>query len=98
MSCNRENVIWQSRDGTWSRAFYDWYQTGEDHEWDVEYTDEFNWVSTGHATEVRAWESWRGSNPGGATVIDTPSEETDRLDAMAEAFKASRQAPSLRFR
>lgn len=37
MSVNRENVIWQSADGTWNRGFYAYDTWGEDHEWDVEY-------------------------------------------------------------
>jgi hypothetical protein len=74
MSKNRENVIWQSEDGTWNRGFYDFYYINEDDddfddEWDVEYTDDFGWVSLGHATEEAAYESWDGCNPGGYTVM-----------------------------
>jgi hypothetical protein len=88
MSCNRENVTWKSRDGTWNRGFYDFYQTGEDYEWDVEYdNDRFNWVSLGHATEEEANLSWDGANPGGGEVYHEPSAETDRFDAMAQVRK-----------
>ena len=87
MSTNRENVIWKSRDGTWNRGFYDFYQTGEDYEWDVEYDhSSFMWASTGHATKEQANAAWTGSNPGGCWNFDTPNEETDRLDAMAAAY------------
>lgn len=88
MSCNRENVTWKSRDGTWNRGFFDFYQTGEDHEWDVEYDyDQFHWISLGHATKQNAKDAWDGANPGGGHVYDTPSEQTDRFDIMAQTRK-----------
>jgi hypothetical protein len=91
MSCDRENIIWQSRDGTWNRAFYDYYETNtddpdRDYEWDVEYTDEFNWVVTGLASEDAAHEAWDGANPGGYSLYDTPSDVTDAFDAKAAAW------------
>jgi hypothetical protein len=88
MSCNRENVTWKSKDGSWGRGFYDFYQTGEDHEWDVEYYHErFHWASTGHATEEDAHLAWTGANPGGGHVHETPSAETDKFDEMAKTCK-----------
>lgn len=93
MSCNRENVIWKSRNGTWNRGFFDFYQTGDDHEWDVEYDHgRFNWVSLGHATEKAADLSWDGTNPGGVVIHHEPSATTDRFDAMAEATKKEMDA------
>lgn len=103
MSCNRENIIWQSRDGTWNRAFYECYPVGDrndpdwDYEWDVEYTDEFDWVSVGHSTEDGAHASWDGSNPGGYNLYAEPSEFTDALDAKAAAFRAAHPLPRMRF-
>lgn len=101
MSCNRENVIWKSKNGTWNRAFYDFYDVGDpsdpdwDYEWDVEYTDDFNWASVGHATEEAAHRSWDGSNPGSYTLIEDPGDETDELDAKAAAFlKQERARPA----
>ena len=71
MSLYRENVIWQSADGTWSRGFYTTYLTGDpgredyDHEWAVDYDyDEYWWASTGHPNSEAAERSWRGANPG----------------------------------
>lgn len=92
MSVNRENVIWQSRNGTWNRAFYDFYEVGDtndpdwDFEWDVEYTDDFNWVRTGLASQEAAHQAWDGANPGGYSVIATPGDDTDRLDEQAAAW------------
>lgn len=88
MSLNRENVVWKDRQGTWNIGFFDYYQTGEDHEWDVEYDySTFNFCSTGHATEEDAHASWHGANPGGCETLHEPSAETDRYDAMAVEFK-----------
>lgn len=72
MSFNRENVVWQSGDGTWSRGFFTCYQLDysrdggddPDPEWDVEYEhDSFQWASCGHPTEDAAVRSWNGANP-----------------------------------
>ena len=97
MSKNRKNIIWQSPDGTWNRAFYDFYEVpasdGEewDPEWDVEYTSDFNWVSTGHATEEDAHASWRGANPGGYSRLhfrpDTAEQIAELDDLAAQAFE-----------
>lgn len=90
MSCNRENVTWQSKDGTWNRAFWSYYSVNEDdedwdYEWDVEYEDYFNWVSTGHATQESAYQSWDGANPGGSHIYTYDKDPThcDKLDALA---------------
>lgn len=95
MSLHRENVIWQSADGTWSRGFYTTYPTGDpssedyDREWDVDYNyDEFWWASTGHPNVEAAERSWRGANPGGHEQVPyTPEnialvEECDDLAAI----------------
>lgn len=91
MSCNRENVIWQSKDGTWNRGFYECFDVGDpcdedwDYEWDVEYGDGFEWLSLGHATEQAAHESWDGSNPGGYDRCEYAGypAESARYDAKA---------------
>jgi hypothetical protein len=98
VSVNRENVIWKSRDGKWYRAFYDYYNVGDtfsddwDFEWDVEYTDDFNWVSGPHPSLEAAHRSWDGANPGGYSHYDEPCDATDRLDAK---FKAYKEKPSV---
>ena len=87
MSFNRENVIWESADGTWNRGFFRVRWTGDDPEWDVEYDyDSFEWVSTGHADERSAHNSWHGSNPGGYDLIayDNNPEWCDEYDEMAQ--------------
>jgi len=92
MSFNRENVIWQSPDGTWSRGFYEvvWTDPEGDPEWDVEYGSDFEWVSTGHPTEEAAHDSWDGSNPGGSwtqTYSPESASECARLDEKAAKCK-----------
>jgi len=98
-SFNRENTIWQSADGTWSRGFLKtiWVgseQEGFDPEWDVEYdSDQFEWVSTGWATEEQAAASWDGANPGGASHMEfskETAEAAEELDEMARAVKKGR--------
>lgn len=98
MSFNRENVAWQSQDGTWNRGFYEVLWVGEDPEWDVEYGSDFEWVTTGHATEEASWAAWDGANPGGGWVV-AHSEETadecaryDKLAAACPSTDATRRA------
>ena len=98
MSTDRENVTWQSKDGTWNRAFFDFYETGDpsdedfDYEWDVEYTEQFNWLVSGLPTEVAADEAWEGSNPGGTSIhpYDADDKWIIKLEAEAARFKAAR--------
>lgn len=83
MSFNRENVVWESKDGTWNRGFYEVASLGLDSEWDVEYNyDEFSWVSIGHPSEDAAHQSWQGANPGGYNLYSY-STECDKFDTMA---------------
>lgn len=94
MSTNRENVVWQAADGTWSRGFYAFEQTGPDAEWDVEYDfQSFWWASTGHQTEQAAIDAWHGSNPGGwsrATQDDNPAA-CERLDELVAKLRAEQR-------
>lgn len=94
MSVNRENLIWQSPDSTWSRGFFtciprSWSEDGgePDPEWDVDYEmDSFEWVSTGHPTEEAAARSWDGANPGGHWThryTDGAARESLNYDVMA---------------
>lgn len=92
MSCNRENVIWKSRDGLWSIGFFDYYDVNTDsedwdHEWDVEYVySVFNFASVGHATMESAMKAWEGANPGCHDVYEEPNETTDKYDRMAKEY------------
>lgn len=99
MSFNRENVIWQSADGTWNRGFYTVHDTGDwgddyDPEWDVEYdTSSFEWVATGLATEQGAIDVWDGANPGGWSFVRWCPEmaaECERYDTMVKTLRALR--------
>jgi hypothetical protein len=97
MSMNRENVAWQSSNGKWNLGFYDYYHVNQgdedfDPEWDVEYTDDFNWVSTGHATEEAAHNSWDGCNPGGGTVMEYNAGNAKACDALDAKAVACREA------
>ena len=101
MSVSRDNVVWQSADGTWSRGFYaeDRWYPDDDGEPEVEFRhDEFDWVSTGHPTEDAAADSWHGANPGGRDTVPFPktdeerahwSDEVERLDDLAAQLWAS---------
>lgn len=103
MSFNRDNVTWQSPDGTWNLGFYTVhegmvYGDDEDYdpEWDVDYDYEsFEWVTTGHATENAARAAWKGANPGCTTIVTYSAESAERvaeLDEMARRHVASRRA------
>ena len=98
MSCNRENVTWQSADGTWSIGFWEFYdvpnEDGEewDYEWDVEYGDNFWFVSQGHRTSEAAYQAYTrcNANPGGTTIYEwTRANESccKGFDAKAEEAK-----------
>lgn len=104
MSFNRENVIWQSRDGSWNRGFYTVHSSaggGDDEyydpEWDVEYDyGSFEWVSTGHLTQEKAWDSWDGANPGGADMRvpgdGNDAEDVELLDDLAYIHQQQEKA------
>ena len=97
MSFNRENVTWQSKDGTWNMAFFRviWEgreDEGYDPEWDVEYDYKtFNPYDYAKAqpTPDDAWKiaTARTSNPGGTWVIlyQAHAEKCDQYDKMLEA-------------
>lgn len=101
MSFNRENVTWQSKNGSWNRGFYTVIEHGrfnfEDDEddyspeWDVDYDyDSFEWVSTGHTTEDDAHRSWDGANPGSEAFVEYNkhnAKECAQLDLMAQGQK-----------
>jgi len=91
MSFNRENVIWQSQNGTWSIGFFtvDWVDYDGDPEWDVEYDfSSFEWVSTGHRSWQQARQAWHGANPGGSSIEHySPQGQSDHYDEMAREFR-----------
>jgi len=101
MSKNRENITWQSKDGTWAIGFYDNYDTGSydkdddfDEEWAVEYTGDFHWISAGHASPEEATKAWRGANPGSGTVLSYSDKESASIrefdDKAAQVYEASK--------
>jgi len=92
VSLNRENVVWQSADGTWSLGHFDYYVPLDgDYEWDAEYDmGTFWWVATGYPTAGAAFAAWTDANPGmSRTTRHTPetAEECAELDAMAADVK-----------
>lgn len=98
MSFHRENVTWQSNDGTWSIGFWSFteqessWEDDYDNEWDVEYMyDSFWFVSTGHVNTESAWNDYTRyhSNPGSTTIMPYKgnSAECKRLDRLAFRFK-----------
>ena len=101
MSFNRENVTWQSADGTWSTAFYvvAWVDEDGDEEWDVEYdySSFQTWNFAGRASTADAayrMATRNMANPGGTTVVPYTGnqQECNRYDAMFRAALARRTA------
>jgi len=106
MSFNRENILWQSADGTWSHGFYECHESyggredddenSFDPEWDVEYNhDVLEYASCGHPSEDAALQSWRGANPGGCHVLSyhpgSAAEVAKHDDMAAELEDAQRE-------
>lgn len=96
MSFTRENVTWQSPDGSWNMAFFRvlWQGNeadGFDPEWDVIY-DHDTFATWHYATAcISADEAYdigksNTSNPGGTWVIPYVGNETEcqRYDAMLQ--------------
>lgn len=100
MSKNRENVIWQSPSGRWNRGFFDYFITGPDDEWDVEYDHHrFNWVATDLPSEEAARQAWHGANPGGHQRVPWSEKnraEIERYEAMAAEHQKAERGPSRR--
>lgn len=92
MSLHRENATWQAPDGTWSIGLYDYVETGDDPEWDVEYLDDFRWVSTGHPTSEAAMDAYLQdhANPGGTTLYFGSEDAASiaEFEKLAAAYKA----------
>lgn len=88
MSLTRQNVTWESADGTWSRAsFYVTYCESDPDDVEYDYT-RFDWASIGHGTEQEATRSWEGINAGGGWFEQhSPSS----ADQCAEYDRMARQ-------
>ena len=96
MSFNRENVTWQSKDGTWNMAFFrvSWVgreEEGYDPEWDVEYDYERFDVAIfatrkSSPDEAYQYVTSKTSNPGGGWVVSRQMnpEQCDKYDAMLD--------------
>lgn len=90
MSCNRENITWQSKDKTWNVGLYSYYdmpaQDGEewDYEWDVEYDhSSFFWASKGHRTAAQAQAAYTG-NPGFSEGVPYSVKTAKEIKAYEE--------------
>ncbi|MEV7891591.1 hypothetical protein ACWD3I_25040 [Streptomyces sp. NPDC002817] len=101
LSCNRENVIWESADGTWNIGFwrFDYAHHDDDEEfdpeWSVEYFDDAFWFcSTGHPTWEAALDDYLDEepNPGGTTIVrqSDPGNAKDiaNYERLAAEFRA----------
>jgi hypothetical protein len=107
MSNHRANVIWQSKNGIWNIGFYDNYPLGSDgedydSEWDVQYTDKFHWVSSGHRSEKEAEDAWRGGNTGGYELLAYHKDSPDLVqeievyeDKAAQTYLAAKNGSDL---
>lgn len=92
MSCNRENVVWQSADGTWNCGHWAFHPVNQDDpnwdfEWDVEYEDHFHAVTVGHPSEHDAQQAWSkagGANPGGGTTVPYTAAFEDSITHYEE--------------
>lgn len=97
MSFNRENITWESADGTWNLAFFQTLWVGReadgfDPEWDVQYDySEFDVYvyATKQATPDAAYEHILRytSNPGGTNLVSRVmnTEACEKYDAMLAA-------------
>jgi hypothetical protein len=109
MSLQRANVVFQSKNGLWSRAFFtvtddtsdaEYQPDDEDFDplWDVGYDyTSFGWVSTGHATEEDAVQAWFGANPGAndlALFSEGTADQIDEYEEMAREYTASGGDPA----
>jgi len=93
MSWNRENVMWESPDGTWNRGYWavDYIDPDGDPEWDVTYSDSrFEEWRFG----LRSGEAANNIDPrqGGHYVPSTPdnADYIARLEAIKAAHRARR--------
>jgi len=96
MSYHWENVIWQSKDGSWNRGYYKrismastggYYDEEYDSEWDDDFDfTGFDYLQTGFRSENDADRYQPHGNPGGATEVypyKGNSKECKRLDQLA---------------
>ena len=98
MSYYWENVIWQSKDGSWNRGYFHrismasspsaWNddEYGYDSEWDDEFDfSYFDYLSTGMSSKDAAWDFEPQGNPGSANVIPYAgnSKHCKHYDLMA---------------
>lgn len=106
MSCNRENITWETKDGKWNIGFYAFHEVAPeddedfDYEWDVEYDNDTFWfVSTGHATSQQAMDAYcrQHSNPGGgwASSYKGNSKQNKEYDVILFAFQHPEEARKL---
>jgi len=97
MSVNRDNITWQSKDGSWSIGFYTFYNTGDtndedyDFEWDVDYDQSsFWWCRTGFKTPEAAMAAYcyNNANPGSTTIMKYAgnAKEAKEWDLIAFRF------------
>jgi len=103
MSFNRENVAWESQDGTWNVGYYTFQETcetdeeGFDVEWDVEYDWTSFWhVTTGQRSADEAHAKMSGNMGRGEDIhYKGNSALCKKYDAMAFACNHPEEAKKL---
>ena len=100
MSMNRENIVWQSPDGTWNRGFWAFEYNNEDDEdfdpeWDVNYFyDRFGQFRGGFATKEQAANWTPGANPGHITYA-SDEDSIEDLERVKLRFTDPKKAEEL---
>ena len=90
-------MTWERADGTWAIGFWDFYCPNSfdedfDFEWDVEYTDSFNWVSVGHSSPDAAMAEYckTNANPGGSQIYTRTNENSAYIASLEDKLSAFR--------
>ncbi|MFE2346162.1 hypothetical protein [Kitasatospora cineracea] len=94
MSLHRENVTWQSPEGTWSIGFFAFEEEDDDYEWGVYYDHgHFWWASTGHPNPDAAMDAYmrENANPGCTVIVAWSEKEAENI-ARYERMAADRKA------
>ena len=89
MSANRENITWQSPDGSWNRGFYEFRYVNEDSpdfdfEWNVEHGNNFCWVAIGLPDEQACLDAWDEANSGGSMTVPYGPENAGMIARLDE--------------
>lgn len=104
MSYHWENTIWESKDGSWNRGYFERISNpySSDSDYDSEWDDDFNfeafdYVKTGFKTEAEALQYTPNGNPGSWSTLHYAgnSKKCKYLDQLA--FFAKNPAEKAKF-